>query len=542
MIQLVAFLWSNSKRLFLFSLFGGLVGGIGETGLIALVHRASAGRVGSTLIWTFVALCLLLPVFHLASNNALVALAQRATAKLVLQLGGRIIETPLSRVEVVGPPRLLSALTDDVSVVSHALSNIPTLFLNGTFLLASLAYLAWLSWQAMLVVLLATMLALVATYLAFGWGMRADQSARTSLDKLFDHFNGLIYGIKELQLNLARRRSFMSDLLEPSADEYQRRNLTATTIYASLWSGLQMFFFALIGVVVIALPGRLGLSYTTVTGFALALFYLLTPLGMLSGTLSVMGRGRTALLNLESLGFLIGEQKAPEGGERLPAVWKQLDLIDVRYTYSRPDGPGFSVGPINLSFSPGELIFITGGNGSGKTTLGKLLTGLYAPESGEVRLNNRPVTDETRSEYREYFSAIFSDSHLFTRLLGIDAWRIQAHGQEFIEMLKLDGKVQIQDGAFTSVALSQGQRKRLALVTAYLEDRPIYLFDEWAADQDPHLRDTFYRRFLPELKARGKAVLVISHDDRYYSLADRLITLEYGAVREDRCLAAQVVS
>ncbi|SDM20561.1 putative ATP-binding cassette transporter [Franzmannia pantelleriensis] len=68
-------------------------------------------------------------------------------------------------------------------------------------------------------------------------------------------------------------------------------------------------------------------------------------------------------------------------------------------------------------------------------------------------------------------------------------------------------------------------------MVAYLEDRPFLVFDEWAADQDPLFKEVFYREVLPELKRMGKAVLVISHDDRYFPLADRLVRLESGKLR-----------
>jgi putative ATP-binding cassette transporter len=93
--------------------------------------------------------------------------------------------------------------------------------------------------------------------------------------------------------------------------------------------------------------------------------------------------------------------------------------------------------------------------------------------------------------------------------------------------------VQVKDGTLSTIELSQGQRKRLALLTAFLEDRPFYIFDEWAADQDPFFREVFYLQLLPELKAKGKTVLVISHDDRYYSLGDRIIKLDYGKIEFD---------
>src|SRR5438128_1629868 len=172
-----------------------------------------------------------------------------------------------------------------------------------------------------------------------------------------------------------------------------------------------------------------------------------------------------------------------------------------------------------MTLSPGEIVFLTGGNGSGKTTCAKLLTGLYTPDSGEVRFDGRPITDENRAFYRQYFSAVFYDFYLFDRLLGLDVQPFDPRIPRYLCLLQLDRKVQVDNGFLSTTDLSQGQRKRLALLTAYLEDRPIYLFDEWAADQDPGFKEVFYHQLLPELKRRGKTVVVISHDDRYFAVA-----------------------
>ena len=189
-----------------------------------------------------------------------------------------------------------------------------------------------------------------------------------------------------------------------------------------------------------------------------------------------------------------------------------------------------TVPPIDLTLSPGELVFIVGGNGSGKSTLAKLITGLYVPDAGEILLDGILVDDRNRELYRQLFSTVFADFYLFERLLGLGLQDLDAQAKTYLEQLQLTHKVTIENGKLSTTALSQGQRKRLALLTAYLEDRPIYLFDEWAADQDPFFREIFYQQLLPELKQRGKAVLVISHDDRYFHLADRLLKLDYGQI------------
>jgi putative ATP-binding cassette transporter len=194
----------------------------------------------------------------------------------------------------------------------------------------------------------------------------------------------------------------------------------------------------------------------------------------------------------------------------------------------------FTLGPIDLALHPGECVFLIGGNGSGKTTLAKLLTGLYFPDAGEIRLDGRPVGEAERESYRQLFSTVFSDFHLFERLHGIEASRTDGPARQYLERFHLERKVRIEGGAFSTLDLSQGQRKRLALLAAYLEDRPIYLFDEWAADQDPAFKEIFYRQLLPELKARGKAAIVISHDDRYFGVADRVVKLEDGRLVRDQ--------
>jgi putative pyoverdin transport system ATP-binding/permease protein len=191
---------------------------------------------------------------------------------------------------------------------------------------------------------------------------------------------------------------------------------------------------------------------------------------------------------------------------------------------------GFLLGPISLALRPGEITYIVGGNGSGKSTLAKLITGLYFPLDGSVRLNGVAITPQNSEWYRQHFSAIFTDFHLFESYLGFSQSNLDSEVEDYLRQLQLDHKVQVSNGVLSTTQLSQGQRKRLALLTAYLEDRPVYLFDEWASDQEPLFRDLFYKQILVKLKERGKTVIVITHDDRYFHLADHLVKLDYGKV------------
>ncbi|WP_310481926.1 ATP-binding cassette domain-containing protein [Chamaesiphon sp. VAR_48_metabat_403] len=202
---------------------------------------------------------------------------------------------------------------------------------------------------------------------------------------------------------------------------------------------------------------------------------------------------------------------------------------------------GFLLGPISMTLEPGTVTFLVGGNGSGKSTLAKLITGLYLPQSGAVYLNDKLIVERDLEWYRQHFSAIFSDFYLFEQCLGFDRINLDRDVEQYLRELQLDRKVTVKDGTLSTINLSQGQRKRLALLTAYLEDRPIYLFDEWASDRDPLFRDLFYKEILGKLKARGKTILVISHDDRYFHLANQIIKLDYGTISPKVCFQAELV-
>jgi putative ATP-binding cassette transporter len=276
----------------------------------------------------------------------------------------------------------------------------------------------------------------------------------------------------------------------------------------------------------------MNLSQQTLTGYVITTLYLMGPLAGVMSSFSLFGRANVALRKVESLGVSLNEHATEEcapGRQEKNRSFERLELAGVVHSYHHEqDDSNFTLGPIHLVFQPGELVFLVGGNGSGKSTLAKIITGLYAPEAGEIRLDGERITNQNRDEYRQLFSAVFGDFYLFDNLLGLEGAGLDEQAQEYLEQLHLQHKVKINNGTLSTTAVSQGQRKRLALLTAYLEDRPFYLFDEWASDQDPLFKDVFYTQLLPELKARGKTVLVITHDDRYFDVADRIIKLDYG--------------
>jgi len=209
---------------------------------------------------------------------------------------------------------------------------------------------------------------------------------------------------------------------------------------------------------------------------------------------------------------------------------ESIEAKDLFFSYPGESGKsGFGVGPIDIKVNKGEVLFMVGGNGSGKTTLAKLIAGLYLPESGYVKIDGKEISGD--DYLGEYFSVVFGDFHLFEKLYNVDIDdKKKEEIAKYLELLDLQGKVDIQKGSFSTINLSGGQRKRLALLQCYLEDCPIYLFDEVAADQDPEFRKFFYRNLLPQMKERGKIVIAITHDDHYFDVADKIIKLDMGKI------------
>ncbi len=214
-----------------------------------------------------------------------------------------------------------------------------------------------------------------------------------------------------------------------------------------------------------------------------------------------------------------------------------LYLTGSLFGYSRLSDHAFSVGPIDAHINQGEITFIVGGNGSGKSTLAKIISLHYLATSGRIAFDDVPISQENINSYRQQIACIYSDYYLFKQLHSEIAHsttpELLAQVDFYLEVLELKGKVELRDGYFTTLHLSDGQRRRLALLVAFLDNKSLYVFDEWAADQDPEFKRIFYYDILPNLKAQGKSVIAISHDDRYFDIADKLLIMENGQLIEN---------
>ncbi|MCE9671222.1 cyclic peptide export ABC transporter [Myxococcus stipitatus] len=538
-MALIQLLLRTSRAGVLLSVLLGLVSGASSAGLLSLINQALATEERSGLLPAFVGLCILLLVTKAGTQLLVNRCHQDALLGLRLELSNGILRAPLRRLEELGAHRLTSTLITDVQVASGSLIVVPHVLCHLAVMVGCLVYLVWLSVPTFLATLGLLAVGFVTYWVPSRYALRALGRSREELDTLFRHFQTLIQGTKELKLHRPRRDAFVHQQLHPTLEQLRRLHTHSQGLYAvsSVW-GLSLFFFV-VGLLLFALSSFGHVRTHELVGFTLTLLYLQQPLDYVMGCVPTLSGGNIALGRIQELQHILATGESDlqpvlvNGGSARDAAFSVLELRGLTHTYHREqeDRP-FILGPLHLTIRRGELLFVVGGNGSGKTTLAKLITGLYTPEGGRVVLDGEDISDENRERYRQLFTTVFSDFYLFESMLGLTPDTVEERAQGHLERLQLSHKVRLQDGVLSTTALSMGQRKRLALLTAYLEDRPIYLFDEWAADQDPEFKRFFYEVLLPDLKHHGKTVVAITHDDRYFHLADRIVRLENGQVRE----------
>ncbi|MGY2199347.1 cyclic peptide export ABC transporter [Pseudomonas gingeri] len=511
-----------------------LLSGFGSAAMVALINQALSveGDELGALGLRFMLLGIGVLLLRLLSQTLFLYLGQRAKASVRLRTIGHIANASYAHLERYGGGRPLAILTGDLDTLVVLFINLPTIMMQSTVIIGCLTYLGWLSWQILLFALLAIAIGAVGFLLVNSRALEHLRGSRQREDDLIQQFRALFDGGKELKLHRSRRRTFIDDTLAPHIESVRVQRTLGYVLFSAASSWGNLVLFAFVGLTLFVLSRTYDVDHQVMSGYAMIFLYMILPIEGLLAALPTLGSARIALERIARLEAQLPAEIAGEQGE--DSGFRSIELRGLSHRYFREkENSYFMLGPIDLRFSPGEITYLIGGNGSGKTTLAKLLVGLYEGEGGSVLLDGEPVEAATRDAYRQRFSTVFSDFFLFDTLLGVMPPHLEPQARTLLKALQLEHKVSIEDGAFTTLNLSQGQRKRLALLVALLEDRAFYVFDEWAADQDPAFKEVFYKSLLPDLKARGKAVLVITHDDHYFSLADRCIKLDTGQIVAD---------
>jgi len=516
--------------------------GLGGISTAAILGAINSGLQNGSTLWA--ATLFIVALFLFIKTQSYVTITTTAEIEAIIhkirvRLMDQIRHSELLALEDVGRARIVAAITSDTAVLTQA-SNMLAFTVQGAVLIVFVAiYVAFLSIAAILTTIVVVSIAAVIFHQKNRRLVSEKQRAAAWERRLFDRLTDFLDGFKEVRLNSARSADLFADAVDVSRTAANIKiNTQAETFRMIVTSQISMY--VLLGAVVFVAPqfsDTLGGAALTKTTTAL-MFIVGACFGLVQSIPILLNANASAdrLVQLEN-----ALRAAAAQPREVPTV-KRFDTIEMRninFRYvDKFSESAFKIGPIDFTLHPGELVFITGGNGSGKSTFLRVLSGIYAPESGEIILDGRYIDNSNRDDYRALMSAIFFDYHLFRRLYGVpdpDPGEVT----RLLELFRLSAKTGLVDGEFRTLELSGGQRRRLALIVSLLEKRPILLLDEWTAEQDPEFRRKFYDELLPDLMKAGATVVVITHDDRYLDELDlpaRRIRMDEGKIVDQRTI------
>ncbi|EAC1347902.1 multidrug ABC transporter permease/ATP-binding protein [Campylobacter coli] len=471
----------------------------------------------------------LLIVFFLSSTIVELGLSvfgQNFIFKMQRRVVKQILDTPLLKVAKVGKARILASLGSDVRNISFGLLRLPDFLQSSILILCTSVYLCYLSPQIftlcaiwIIVVFTINNFLMMKVYAYF-------RKARENDDALQNNYQNILDGHKELLINRYRAKLYYEDEFESNARS-KKKNSTLGNLFNNLSSNFtNVALLALVGVeFYLALEFKWA-SVAEATTIALSILFLRTPLVSMIGSFPTLLLAKIALDKIAKLE--LDDYKEHFEKTNFIKDWRQISFKNTSFSYD----DNFHLNPVNLDLKKGELIFLIGKNGSGKSTFCMLLTGLFKPSEGEIFVDDMKIDDDNLDVYRSLVSAVFSDFHLFTKTLAKEKFADEEKIASWLEFLELKGKTRVEDHELVLTKLSTGQKKRLAMLIALLEERDILVLDEWAADQDPVFRRFFYKKLLPLLKEQGKTIFAITHDDAYFDSADRIFLAEGGNISE----------
>ncbi len=502
--------------------------------VIAFISRNLIERINNspTVLPLFLGLVLLLLLITLASQLATTILGHHFVYQLRSKLIKQILDTEIIRLEHLGNAKLQASLSSDIKNITIAFVRLPELIQGGILTIGAIVYLSWLSPTLLAVTTICVAITILISWFLVSHVYLHLNQVRQAEDKLYKNYQTVIDGKKELKLNRFRAKAIYELDYQANADSYRRHIILADTFHLSAvnWSNIMML--AAIGLVFF-LANHSGWANGNIAAtFSLTLLFLRTPLLQAVGALPTLLSAQVAFNQLKSLS--LAEYNSEFDITQQQPNWKCIELRDVYFKYpEKTNQSGFQVGPISFTIHRGEQLFLIGGNGSGKSTFAMLLSGLYPPSSGSILVDGILIDKTNRQTFQQLFSSVFTDFHLFDFFIGTDGNTVNKDLVEtWLNHLNMNEKLQFDGLKINDLQLSQGQKKRLALLLAIAEERDFILLDEWAADQDPQFRRIFYHQLLSYLREMGKTVLAISHDDYYFEKADRLLEMKWGRLTE----------
>ena len=519
------------RNILIISVLVGLI----STSLVALVnYSATTGVIDGNnylvfFLYSILVLCFW--QFSRKANRQNIKNTQLLIHRYKMRIMKRVIQSDLLSIHEVGSAAILNALGRDAQVVSQSIPMIVTTATSVSIISFLILYIASQSMSAFFILLGSIFLLVLGSTKALISTQNAVKIAWDEEGRLFSLFSEFLSGLKEIKMHNHRAKDIAIDVVKVSREAKELKSLALTSI-SNYFSFIQTMLYVMVGLMVFVVPILSGDITNNISSIATTTLFIV---GSLSGVIQAIPSLSQADASAAELFKIEGRLssiniKNNSVNDQFSKINKiELNNIQYQYNFSE-NGHPFLLGPLTATFEKNKIYFIRGNNGSGKSTFIKILLGLIKPQSGEIVFDNTTVNDSNIEGYRNLFTVIFSDFHLFNKLYGLfDADDMEI--EKWLKLLEIDSIISLSDGLFGNLNLSTGQKKRVALLVALLENRNFLILDEWASDQDPEFRKKFYIEILPYLKSIGKTIIAVTHDDAYYATADKVIYIEQGLIR-----------
>ena len=502
-------------------------------GILAFINEYLLRDTAAIYIVYFALILFIFLFCSLFVEINLSSFGQNFIFKMQRKLVKQILDTSFLKIDKISKAKLLASLNNDVRTISFGLLRFPEFAQSFILIVASSFYLVSLSPKIFLLCSVFIVILFIIDYRLMMKNYQCYKKSRDSDDALQKDYENIIDGRKELALNAFRAKLYYESEFEKNAQNKRKANIKSG-IFNSLSNNLNSIgFLALVGFEFYLSLHFAWASLEEATTIAIAILFLRSPLMSVTGSIPTLLMAKVSLDKIDNLDLIDYKQNFNLSKHR--KAWKSIKFDKVSFHYDEK----FALSPTSLEIKKGELVFLIGKNGSGKSTFSMLFAGLVKPDSGGIYLDEMPVNAENLTLYSSLITEIFSDFHLFTQTIDDEGFASEDKIARWLEILGLFGKTKAQNGTITTTKLSTGQRKRLAMLIALLEERDILILDEFAADQDPIFRRFFYTKLLPLLKNEGKTILAISHDERYFDMADRIFLAQNGTISELKAAQGQ---
>lgn len=435
--------------------------------------------------------------------------------------------------------RIQSALTHDVNIMLQGSLNSIQFLTSVIVVLSCMVYMAYKSFPLFFLTVGVAFLGVIFYLLREKKNNTEFIKARELEDQFQFYFSAILEGSKEIQIDEKKGQAIYAEKIIPLAKRSYKSNVSAFTGFLDNQMVGQVLFYSLISSIVVWFSVSINLNVTTTVNFVFILLYLLGSLETIMVLLPTLVQAKISankMLDLQN-DLKAKVEELEEDNEVVPQKYfTNITAKDLTYFYSDAKSEKkFQIGPINWEINQGDIAFIYGGNGSGKTTFVHTIIGLLINQSGVIYCNGEQLHEENIKAYKANFSVVFNDFFLFDEFYGNRDFDNEK-ARKLLKWFEIEDKVEMTKNGFSTINLSTGQKKRLALIAAILECKPIIVLDEWAADQDPYFRKKFYEEILPVLQSEGFTILAITHDDRYYHCADKIYKMEFGKLYDETYL------